>query len=148
MIYSYKKWNNSNNNPTGTQTCIACTDFSIHICSLSFAVSVQYNIHIFFSLSYFFFLVASWCLSYSVDIFFFFLKVKIIICIDKSVVSLWLGKTWDIWHHKPNFVIYGDIGLYKPIELGLSWENQDRWDLYTMRTSNLAPSSEVLVSLH
>jgi len=41
MMYSYKKWHNSNNNTTETQTCIVGTDFSVHICSLSFAVLVQ-----------------------------------------------------------------------------------------------------------
>jgi len=98
------------------------THLFLILCCLS-AGSTITNIYIFLSLSYFF-LVASWCLSYSVDIFCHCGEVKMFICIDRSVVSLWLGKTWDIWHHKPNFVIYGDRGLYKPIELGLSWENR------------------------
>lgn len=83
--------------------------FSTHLffilCCLSAGSEIT-NVHIFLWPSYSFLLAASWCLPYSVDIFCHCGKAKIFIRIDRSVVYLWLGKTWDIWHHKPNFVIY------------------------------------------
>jgi hypothetical protein len=40
------------------------------------------------------------------------------------------GRKLGLWGPKPNFVGHWDTALEKFIKLGLSWENQDKWDSY------------------
>jgi hypothetical protein len=108
----------------------SATDFSLHICSSSFAASIIANLHISLPSHT---PSCQWPVGgcpTPVDVRCHWGKLKMFVCIVRNVIFEWLGKTGGHIAFWVEFWSMPRQSFLTPIKLGLSRENQDEWNPY------------------